>query len=289
MNTYTFTNAHGDSIELNGWTEPIRLHSIEGLNGITGSHITIKCYGADGAGYKRTDLDPRQITIKLYIEGIGDERNESRDILTEVFNPKIGAGVLTCNIDGRISTIAAVPDGLPDQSMLATYVNDPIAFILLAHDPYYLREKENIDFSYDAGGLHFPLAVEANGVDVGYRVVQYVKIVDNEGAIETGCKATLAAIGAVTNPVIKCLETDSQLKINYSMSAGEKLVIDTNKNVHRIKSIKSGTETDITAKMDFTTSFFDIPSGKSTFVYDADSGKENLNLSVEFTPKYLSV
>ena len=73
------------------------------------------------------------------------------------------------------------------------------------------------------------------------------------------------------------------------MSAGEKLVIDTNKNVHRIKSIKSGTETDITAKMDFTTSFFDIPSGKSTFVYDADSGKENLNLSVEFTPKYLSV
>lgn len=289
MNEYTFTNAHGDSLTFSGRTDPIMLEKITGLTEITGDQVAVKTYGADGAIYKRTDLQPKQITVYLYISGDGSARDVSRKFLNKVFNPKIGEGVLACNIGGVISRISAVPDGMPDIDMDEPEMLESVPFILLAHNPYFTREKQTVDFSYVAGGLHFPLAVTDTGSDVGYRVIEYIKIVENDGTKEAGCKAVFEAIGAVVNPVIQCLETNESLKVNYSMVAGERMVIDTSRDVHRIKSTIDGVTTDITGNMDFTTAFFDIPSGASTFVYSADSGAGNLNLTVEFTPRYISL
>ena len=90
MNEYTFTNAHGDSLTFSGRTDPIMLEKITGLTEIAGDQITVKTYGADGAIYKRTDLQPKQITVYLYISGDGSERDVSRKLLNKIFNPKIG-------------------------------------------------------------------------------------------------------------------------------------------------------------------------------------------------------
>ena len=83
---------------------------------------------------------------------------------------------------------------MPDIDMDEPEMLESVQFILLAHNPYFTREKQTVDFSCEAGGLHFPLAVTDTGSDVGYRVIEYIKIIENDGTKEAGCKAVLEAI-----------------------------------------------------------------------------------------------
>lgn len=289
MDKYTFVNNNGDSLTLSPFSRPIVLQGIDGLTENTSERITRTVIDRDGEISEGSLLQKKQITIKIAIVGSREEISDSKQKLQNIFNPRIGQGELTCCIDGKTSYITLEPDGFPDlKPGKKTGISD-LLFVLIASYPYFTQEEKREDFSSEQGGISFDMVFEEDGICFGYRVIDTVKILKNPGTHESGMVIIFTASGAVVNPSFKCLESEEELKLDYTMSSGEIVTVNTLFDNHQITSLKNGVRTDITSYFNVLTDYIQIPEGNSTFVYDAESGRDNLSVSVSYNPEFIGV
>lgn len=138
----------------------------------------------------------------------------------------------------------------------------------------------------------FPLdfALAGDTLIFGLRSESQIVEVTNGGDVETGMLITFTASGSVQNPKIINISTQQHLQVTLTLTAGQRLAIDTRGRVPIVTHYADdGTPTNVINLVTDTSHFLRLPLGRSSFSYTAGSNEENLEVAVQYSNRYLEV
>ena len=107
-------------------------------------------------------------------------------------------------------------------------------------------------------------------------------LLDNDGDVDTYCKAVITANGDVVNP--KIIINDNYVRVLDNMKANDVIIIDFTQNPPTVK--KNGVN--FIGHCDRTSAFDDmqLPVGSSEISFDADTGSNLMNVSIYYNKLY---
>lgn len=249
MEKFIYTNPKGASITIEYGAEYI-LESYEGLAAAEIIPITTRGHGQNGVALNHTFLGTRIISIYFYV--FADSMTSfytKRRTLSSVFNPMMGEGTLEYTNNYITKVIRVLPTLLP--TPVNKYGNLQLINIeFTAHDPFWYDKTETVSTMVDyVGGI----------------------TLNNVGDYETPMRVEFS--GITVNPQILNQTTGELIKVNKSLTAGEKLIIDTsygNKTVTHINN--SSVRTSAYNLITNNSKFFSLQLGNNQIKYSADMG-----------------
>lgn len=290
----TITNSRGDSITFG---RHFRLVDDFSLSGLVAT-INYSESTTDGSNYQNTVLENRDFDIPFYIsKSIYDDWwiEEQRNEAYKVFNPKANpfkidfttkAGeeyYIHANLEGS----PTFPSGFENNNQV--WQKGFIQFS--SNDPYfYLKNEKKVDIALWVGSFEFPIDIPGDtGIEMGYRSPSLIVNVLNEGQESTGMIIRFKALGTLTNPSLVNVNTYEELKINTTMLGGDIIEVSTFKRRKKVILLRNGIATNIFNLLDLSSKFLQLDIGDNLFRYNADEGIDNLEVSMNFTPRLLGV
>lgn len=249
MEKFIYKNTKGQAITIQYGGSYI-LESYDGLAAAEVIPIISKGYRQHGNSLNDVNLGTRIINIYFYIhaENMADFYDKRRN-LSAIFNPLLGEGELTYTNDYMEKTISVLPTLLP--TPVEKYGTLQLLNIeLTANDPFWYDKTETISTMVDYQG----------GITL-----------NNVGDYETPMRVEFS--GITVNPQILNETTGELIKVNKSLTTGEKLIIDTsygNKTVTHITS--SSVRTSAYNLVTNDSKFFSLQLGNNKIKYSADMG-----------------
>ncbi|KMY52277.1 hypothetical protein AC625_08460 [Peribacillus loiseleuriae] len=252
----------------------------------------------DGSNYQNTMLDNRDFDIPFYIHNaISDSWwiEEKRNYAFKVFNPKTNPFRIDITtksgeeyyINANLEGAPSFPVGFENQNKV--WQKGFLQFS--ANDPYfYQKEAVGVDIALWVGAFEFPLEIpEDTGIEMGYRSQSLIVNVKNEGQESTGMIIRFKALGTLKNPSLVNVNTYELLKLNTTMIAGDIIEISTFKRKKKLTLTRNGVTSNIFNQLDLASTFLQLEIGDNLFRYNADEGLDNLEVSMNFTPRLLGV
>ena len=284
----TFTNSNGLTATFSNF-HPFIFSGLSGVSEIVAENNTDTTAYRDGEFYKYTTISKRQMILKcLIVTNTKQLYMQRRRELLALFNPKNGEGELTYVTNGITRKIKCIADGFPDIPITKRAKKTALEIPLLAFNPNFYNDDEDVTFSETLGGLHFPLAITSAGTNAGYKILEYSKFIKNEGDSECGIIATFTATGAdVIKEVLQNITMGETLTLNVALDVGDQIIINTNYGSKSITKVSDGIETDILNKLELPSDFIKLDIGENYISYNESS--LNLSLNIEYTPVYLGV
>ncbi|MGD6894286.1 phage tail family protein [Bacillus infantis] len=290
----TITNHRGDSITFGRHFRLIDGFDLSNLQAsVNYSESTV-----DGSNYQNTMLENRDFDIPFFIyKKLTDPWwiEEKRNQAFKVFNPKTNPFRIDfMTHSGEEYYINANLEGTPSFPM--GFENDNQEWQkgylqFSANDPYfYKKDAVGVDIARWIGAFEFPLEVPADtGIEMGYRTQSLIVNVLNEGQERTGMIIRFRALGTLKNPSLVNVNTYEAIKINTTMLPGDVIEISTYKRRKTVTLIRNGAAIGAFNLLDISSTFLQLEIGDNLFRYDAEEGLDNLNVSMNFTPRLLGV
>ncbi len=288
-----FTNSRGQSLTI-GDSPPYFLNEFD-KGAPKSTLITTKAPGQDGKTLEGQMLEERTPQITLYIRAnSASELATYRQTLLSVFSPKLSGTILYTNEAKVTRAIACVVEDEPTAKK-AVGCHQQVLIQLFCPDPYWLNENETVhQIAQWVGDFHFPIVIPADkGIMLGHRLSNLIVNCYNPGDIEIGMRVEFTALATVQSPSILNINTREIIKVNRSLAAGDKLIINTafdNETVrliHGIENINALNYIDISFLTTQDDLFFLLHEGDNILRYAADNGLDNLECAIYYTPKYL--
>jgi Phage tail protein len=279
MQKVTFINNRGESIEI-GYQFPFFLSRIEGLGDVESDISNQKSPYQDGSTFIDSTLRERPISIEV---DILQNLEYNRRILSRVFNPRLGEGILIYENKAGKWEIKAVPEHVPSFPDERPKVHQKALIELIAHDPYWKSViEQNIKLEDFVKRFHFPLRFPVRFASRGDS-----RVITNNGHVPTPVK--IIFLGEVTNPTIKNLTTGKQISVKKYVPEGSKLVINTAFGEQSIKLVRSdGIEENAFGAVNlFESELFMLEVGDNELSFIAESGHPEVY--VEFKEQYVGV
>lgn len=288
------TNASGESIEFG---RHFRLYEGFNLSDLK-ANVNYSDSTSDGANHQRTLLDVRDIDIPFFIKRIveGPEWiEEKRQEAYRVFNPKKNpmklefttkgdeSFYLHANIEGAPSFPSGLDNsnGVWQKGLLQFSCGDPFV---------YRKEAVVVQIATWIPTFEFALEIsEGDGIEMGYRAPSLIANAYNDGHEETGMIIRFKALGTLVNPSLINVNTYEEFKLNMTMEGGDVVEVSTYKRNKYVHLTRNNVTTDIFSKFDIMSEFLQLQTGDNLFRYNADDGIDNLEVSMNFTPKLLGV
>ena len=150
------------------------------------------------------------------------------------------------------------------------------------------RKKEVALWAKDA---YFPLvATKEKPIVFGHRVSNLICNVFNPGDVETGMRIQLKALATVVNPSVLNIYTHDFIKIMQTLEKGDVLEITTYANNKRVVINKAdGTTKNVFNWITLDSEFLQLAVGDNLFRYDAESGLDNLEMTIYYNPATMGV
>jgi hypothetical protein len=248
----------------------------------------------DGQTYIDTLLEPRTIYMEVAIlTGNREELFQRRREMVQVFNPKLGPGVLRYEYDGGAKEIEATVELAP--VFPAGKENRGSGFqraliTLICPNPFWRDvATTKAEIAIWRGALEFPLELVEEGLEIGFREPSLIVNVYNAGDVACGMKIQFKALATVENPSLFNVNAREQFKINKTMSAGEIITVTTHFQNKRVELNQNGVVSNAFNWIDLSSTFMQLEPGDNLLRYDADDGLDNLEVSIWHTPQYLGV
>ncbi len=268
-------------------------HKLLNIDGIERSELELNL--VDNAHYDGSFLVSKRIRnrpISITVDYKGLNKEIERKKLISFLNPK-NKGVLIVNY---AETEKAIEYEIEDFNCPLTNIHDDLTFTvdLICPNPYWTDvELNKKQIALWKGDFHFPLVIpKTTGIIMGHREPSLIVNVTNTGNVKSGMIIEFKAKGTLKNPSLFNVNTREFIKINKSMIAGEKIIINTNVGKKKILQELNGIETDILNYLDITgggDTFLQLDVGDNLFRYDADSNLDNLEVSIYYNNNYLGV
>jgi len=286
MQKLIFTNSRGQSITI-GNAAPFVLSSFD-QGSLQTTMLTTKAPMQDGKSYHGTLLEEIIPTIEGTIMGADmEDMFTKRRLLSSVFNPK-DTGTLTYINDIKQYTIDCVV-----QSVVFKDKYEPsqgFQIQLFCPDPYYKDVSETKEeIALWLGDFEFPLEIPETGIEMGHRVSNLIVNANNPGDVECGIRVEFTALASVVNPSILNVYTQEFIKVKRTLVAGDKLVINTEFGHKRVEMVHNGVSANVFNYIDLDTTFLQLAVGDNLLRYNAESGIDNLEVAIYYTPKYAGV
>lgn len=289
MAKLTYRNERGDTL-IFGDKAPFLITKIDGLGSPQNQVFRNKSPNQDGTSYTSMNLDERNIVLEgVILESDRLLRQQDRDRLTRVFNPKL-EGELTFERDGKIKKIDCIVEQGPDfpSNMQENYQMFMIS--LLCPDPFFTDiEERREEIAVWQPAFEFPLDIPEEGIEMGYREPSLIVNIENKGDVESGMRIVFRANATVTNPSLFNVNTREYFKINKTMEAGEIITVTTHFQNKRVELNKNGVISNAFNWIDLYSTFLQLDVGDNLLRYDAETGLDNLEVDIYHSPQYLGV
>lgn len=292
---------------------PFHLVDIEGIYGIESDVVTSENTTTDGSTYQGATAKERNIIITIEMDS---DYKRNRDLLYRCFPIKRN-GKLEYIENGESRVIEYIVESIVPGTTTGKVRDYTIS--LKCTDPYFkdITDTEVVMAAW-VSNFCFPACFPEEGVVFGYRKAELVKTINNESSADNiGITAVFKADGEVTNPAIYHTESSSFIKVGYegnmfTLEPGQYVVISTHTGKKNIYLIDNMTAEEIEQHkdhygvidwekvtnmygqtineyLDEDSDFIQLQDGKNTLTYAADSGIDNLSVSVFYRISYLGV
>lgn len=161
---------------------------------------------------------------------------------------------------------------------------------VICPNPFFRDVYESVsEMSLITPQFEFPFSIPAEGISFSTKNDVATADVYNGGDIVSGMNIELYANGGVTNPSVINANTLERFSLNYTMQAGDQIVIDTITGEKSVRLIRYGRSTNIINALGQNPNWLQLAIGKNTFTYSANDGAENLSVKIKHTNLYEGV
>lgn len=287
------TNASGESIEFGRYFKLYEEIDFSNLN----ADVSYSESSSDGASRQGTRLETRDIEIPFFIHRIVDGDffiEEKRQEMFRVCNPKknpIRIDFTTKTgkeyyINAELTSTASFGTDFEN----ANHVWHKGLLQFTCADPnIYEKNSTLVQIASWTANFEFPLEIDDDGIEIGYKTRSLIANVHNSGANDTGMLIRFKALTSVTNPSLININTFEVFKMNVEMLAGDVIEVSTYNKKKYAKLTRNNMTTSVFGKIDYSSTFLQLETGDNLFRYDAEDGLDNLEVSMTFTNKYLGV
>ena len=254
--------------------------------GLTPSGATIntsKIATKDGTKFNSSTLNERNITLTIFPQG-----NVEKNRINLYRYIRLGAyiklylknGSRDVWIDGYVEDLSGDLYESPQQLQAS----------IICADPYFKAIKSNTTtFSSIVSLFTFPFVLGSDGVIISQNSGYAERNVVNDSDNKNGAIIELYSTDIATNPTIYNMSTNESFTINHEFQTGDIVRLDTRSGERSLKLIRNGVETNILNQMQRGSKWFELRVGDNLFSYVAQSGAENLQMTVELQPIFTGV
>lgn len=265
------------------------------LGYVQGVNNSYKYINQIGEVITNTTVGMREIEIVGWAVGssIG-EMNQTKNFLNRFVNP-----FQRLDLIYKTYKLNFVPYSSIQYSNTYEENNDVICkFKITGICPYPLFVDNTLSKSTGATitpKFHFPLIISTvpnppGGVVFGEKESSLLINIANVGSVPTGMKIIFKArTGTVINPKLININTQEFFKISKTLSAGEEITVNTNIGEKSVIGLANGLESNYFKYKTFDSTWLQLAVGDNFFRYDADSGLEDLEVSIYYGNKYFEV
>lgn len=269
LKTFVYKNDDGEAITLT-YDGGYLISKPVGIDTVSVTISEAQGIGQTGTTIRSANVDSRPVTISGII--VGDSQPEKKERLMEVVRPDLG-GKLFCD-DYYLEvhpTDTPTIEAKPRQAKFQ--------FSLLAPYPYWMKgENAYAALSGVEKRFKFPWNI-SRPYRFGEVVTRQFITIHNSGQLEVPFTVTFTALDAVTNPKIIDAKTNNYLWVKKSMVAGERLVVEI---THDRVYVTSSADGECRGALDIKSKFYRLRVGDNVIKPEADSGKNNLSVSIDY-------
>lgn len=269
LKTFVYKNDDGEAITLT-YDGGYLISKPVGIDTVSVTISEAQGIGQTGTTIRSANVDSRPVTISGII--VGDSQQEKKERLMEVVRPDLG-GKLFCD-DYYLEvhpTDTPTIEAKPRQAKFQ--------FSLLAPYPYWMKgENAYAALSGVEKRFKFPWNI-SRPYRFGEVVTRQFITIYNSGQLEVPFTVTFTALDAVTNPKIIDAKTNNYLWVKKSMVAGERLVVEI---THDRVYVISSADGECRGALDIKSKFYRLRVGDNVIKPEADSGKNNLSVSIDY-------
>lgn len=276
-------NDSGNIVNINDNINYIVTH-ISGLNPPSASLFMAKSPNRKGGKHNGSTLNERQVVITIKILGdIEANRNALYPwIDTEQYS----------KIHYRNGLKNVYCEGFVEDCPVDVFTeNEVVSLAIVCGDPYWHDLNEIVtDIAGVIKQFTFPFAIDAAGIPFSTLKETATANIFNGGA-ETGVKITIHCYGDIENLTIyNVADTSQKFTLKTKLLKDWTIVIDTDGSPKTCKAYRpDGTVVNFMKYVDSNPTWFVLRKGNNQFGYTADNGKDNAEISIGFTNKYLGV
>ena len=277
-------NKNGDQLTF-GQQSPFTVTEIQGLNPASAFINTNEVALLDGAIFNGSKLDVRTINVAFAVE-VDPARNRLE--VYKVIKPKQYIKVIYLGdyrkvyAEGYVSAV----------DITFWEIKQTVTVAITCPDPY-LRAVSQNDSALTAleDRFHFPFyGTATRNIAFGVYLSDTSTFIENDGDVDCGMLIDLTATGACGKPSIYNDDTGEHLTINYSMEAGDQIIIDTRKGHKGVTLIKNAVETNIINYFVQGSTWLQLPAAGGSFSYSTSGGNNALlNVRIQHDDLYEGV
>lgn len=294
MQTLTFTNANGDSIEAQdmfvAYNAEYRLMSFM-PDPLNSPAVTDRGYQQDGLSYKYSRAEPRMMTLRVQYRADGYEAmREKENELRGIFNPRLDEGTLVYEDDYWSKTIAVKVEAEPIFPRTHNYSRNIFSVLLTAYYPFWSDIAfTDVNLVGVSGGFYWTSPTYFTGDFYLGDITGSSAQASNIGHLPAPLR--IEWTGVATDPKITLEDTGEFILLDGSLTSDQRLIITTgynNKKVY-IQTISTGVITEDNSLIDSTSTFFSLPIGTSTLSFSATSGGSDSVVVIRYKQLFIGV
>lgn len=276
-------NDNENIININDGINYVVTH-ISGLTPPSASLFMAKSPNRKGGKYNGSTLNERQVVITIKILG---DIEANRNALYPWIDTESYCKIHYRNGAKNVYCVGHVEDCPTD----VFSQNEVISLAIVCGDPYWHDLNEIVtDMSGVIKHFIFPFAIDAAGVPFSTMLDTTVATIFNGGA-ETGVKITIRCNGEVENLTIyRANDLTEKFTLKTKLLKDWTIVVDTDGSPKTCKAYKpDGTVENFMKYVDRNPTWFVLRKGNNQLGYTADNGKDDAEITIGFTNKYLGV
>lgn len=275
-------NAAGNTLSLMP-SEQYTVNSISGLLPNSAAIYSSDIAGGDGALYNSSHVETRNIVLMVHPEFPVEE---NRINLYRFF--QLGKPVdLHFKNESRNVKITGYVENF-DGSLFEK--KQLIQISILCPQPFFEDAEYIIQQVSEILNLfEFPFAIDNTGIPFSEINSERELNIYNSGEVAAGVIITLHATGPVTNPVIYDVTNGGQFGLTVEMDNGDEIIINTNRGNKSVFMTSDNERTNIINNMSIGSKFFTVEPGETVFTYNCTAGRDNLQVTFQFSNKYQGV
>lgn len=269
------------------------VRGIDGLGPVKADINTTDALSLDGSVFNSARLTSRNIVFKLgFLEKptIENTRRESYKYfpLKKLINIEIETDLRTYKTSGHVESNEPDIFSKDEGSVISVICPNPYFYDPLSTLVFFSHVDAGFEFPFSNESLTEKLIVFANIISDLETNLFYA------GDSEIGIVLRVHAFGPVINLEIFNLTTRQSMKINhdilvaltgFGIITGDDIIITTIRGQKSIVLIRDGEEINILNALD-PDDWFIIQKGDNAFFYTADSGANNIDITLEYTVVY---
>ena len=241
----------------------------------------------DGAVYQGSVAEYRNIVLHLTDT---EDYVENRDMLNRLFKEKSKGLLIFTEGDSPSRQIEYYVESL-DSSGEDPYREHEIS--LICPDPFFYDiEPSSEAMASWVAAFQFPFESPSTGFVFGYQSNERIKTIQNDIAEDNiGVIFTISCMGTVVNPSITHIETGDKITIGHAgkpfeIGTGDVVTITTATGNKHVTLTHNGVTSEVNHYLTEDSVFVQLMRGSNSFGFGADSGLNNLSISISYTFKY---